>query len=196
MIIGIILAAGTSSRFNSETPKQLYSVNNKPIIEYSIDNMIDLVDKLIIVINENIIITNYNISKIVILENNINQRKASLNTAIIYIKDNFINTEKVIIHDAARPFVTKLYFENIINNNKKYIQYALKLTNGLYNIETNIPANRDSYIELCTPICISYNILKIQETDEIIDSIDIKPEFLFGHYNIIKKITFTEDLYI
>jgi len=47
MIIGIILAAGTSSRFNSETPKQLYSVNNKPIIEYSIDNMIDLVDKLI-----------------------------------------------------------------------------------------------------------------------------------------------------
>jgi hypothetical protein len=158
--------------------------------------MIDLVDKLIIVINENIIITNYNISKIVILENNINQRKASLNTAIKYIKDNFINTEKVIIHDAARPFVTKLYFENIINSNKKYIQYALKLTNGLYNIETNIPANRDSYIELCTPICISYNILKIQETDEIIDSIDIKPEFLFGHYNIIKKITFIEDLYI
>jgi len=194
MIIGIILAAGTSSRFKSETPKQLYSINNKQIIEYSIDNMIDLVDKLIIVINNNIVLNN-NISKIVILENNINQRKASLNTAIKYIKDNFINTEKVIIHDAARPFVTKMYFENLINSDKKYIQYALKLVNGLYNIETNLPANRDSYIELCTPICISNAILKIQETDEIIDSIDIKPEFLFGHYNDLKKITTLEDLY-
>lgn len=199
MIIGIILAAGTSSRFKSETPKQLYSINNKPIIEYSIDNMIDLVDKLIIVINSNIIIPNLVTdtgvnSKIVILENNINQRKATLNIAIKYIKDNFVNAEKVIIHDANRPFVTKLYFKNLINSNKKYIQYALKLTNGLYNIETNLPTDRDKFIELCTPICISNNILKIQETDEIINSIEIKPEFLFSNYNVLKKITFIEDL--
>jgi 2-C-methyl-D-erythritol 4-phosphate cytidylyltransferase len=40
MIVGIILAAGTSSRFKSDTPKQLYSINNKPIIEYSIDMLI------------------------------------------------------------------------------------------------------------------------------------------------------------
>ncbi len=199
MIIGIILAAGTSSRFKSETPKQLYSINNKPIIEYSIDNMIDLVDKLIIVINNNIIIPNLVTdtgvnSKIVILKNNINQRKATLNIAIKYIKDNFVNTEKVIIHDANRPFVTKLYFENLINSSKKYIQYALKITNGLYNIETNLSTNRDNFIELCTPICISDSILKIQETDEIINSIEIKPEFLFGNYNVLKKITFIEDL--
>lgn len=199
MIIGVILAAGTSSRFKSETPKQLYSINNKPIIEYSIDNMIDLVDKLIIVINSSIIIPNLVTdtgvnSKIVILENNINQRKATLNIAINYIKDNFVNTEKVIIHDANRPFVTKLYFENLINSSKKYIQYALKLTNGLYNIETNLSTDRDKFIELCTPICISNDILKIQETDEIINSIEIKPEFLFGNYNVLKKITFIEDL--
>lgn len=199
MIIGIILAAGTSSRFKSETPKQLYSINNKPIIEYSIDNMIDLVDKLVIVINSSIIIPNLVTdtgvnSKIVILENNINQRKATLNIAIKYIKDNFVNTEKVIIHDANRPFVTKLYFENLINSSKKYIQYALKLTNGLYNIEINLPTDRDKFIELCTPICISDDILKIQETDEIINSIEIEPEFLFGNYNVLKKITFIEDL--
>lgn len=199
MIIGIILAAGTSSRFKSETPKQLYSINNKPIIEYSIDNMVDLVDKLIIVVNSSIIIPNLDTdtgvnSKIVILKNNINQRKATLNIAIKYIKDNFVNTEKVIIHDANRPFVTKLYFENLINSSKKYIQYALKLTNGLYNIETNLSTNRDNFIEVCTPICISDSILKIQETDEIINSIEIKPEFLFGNYNVLKKITFIEDL--
>ena len=87
-----------------------------------------------------------------------------------------------------------MYFENLINSSEKYIQYALKLTNGLYSIETNLSANRDKFIELCTPICISDNILKIQETDEIINSIEIKPEFLFGNYNVLKKITFIEDL--
>ena len=55
MIIGIILAAGTSTRFNSDIAKQLYFINNKPIIEYSIDNMIQLVDRIIIVKNKNII---------------------------------------------------------------------------------------------------------------------------------------------
>jgi 2-C-methyl-D-erythritol 4-phosphate cytidylyltransferase len=194
MIIGIILAAGTSSRFKSDTAKQLYSINNKPIIEYSIDNMIHLVDKIIIVINKNITLPFTKQSKMVILENNINHRKDSLNIAIKYIKDNFINTQKVIIHDAARPYVTQLYFEKLLQNTSKYTQYVLQLTNGLYNIYTNSPVNRDSYIELCTPICISFDILKIQETDEIIDSINIKPDFIYGHYNILKKITIIEDI--
>ena len=194
MIIGIILAAGTSSRFNSDIAKQLYFINNKPIIEYSIDNMIQLVDRIIIVKNKNIILPFIITSKMVILENNINQRKESVNVAIKYIKDNFINIEKVIIHDAARPFITQSYFEQLLKNNSKYTQYVLKLTNGLYNIDTNSPVNRDSYIELCTPICISFDILKIQETDEIIDSIDIKPDFIYGHYNVLKKITTIEDI--
>ena len=194
MIIGIILAAGTSSRFKSDTPKQLYSINNKPIIEYSIDTMINLVDILIIVINKNIILPFSNTSKIVVLENNMNQRKASLNIAIKYIQDTFQNTEKVLIHDSARPYITQSYFEELLKSTSKYTQYVIKLTNGLYNIETNSPVNRDSYIELCTPICISFDILKIQETDEIIDSIDRKPDFIYGHYNILKKITTIEDV--
>jgi 2-C-methyl-D-erythritol 4-phosphate cytidylyltransferase len=194
MIIGIILAAGTSSRFKSDTPKQLYSINNKPIIEYSIDTMINLVDILIIVINKNIILPFLNTSKIVVLENNMNQRKASLNIAIKYIQDTFQNTEKVLIHDSARPYITQSYFEELLKSTSKYTQYVIKLTNGLYNIETNSPVNRDSYIELCTPICISFDILKIQETDEIIDSIDRKPDFIYGHYNILKKITTIEDV--
>ena len=120
MIIGIILAAGTSSRFNSDIAKQLYFINNKPIIEYSIDNMIQLVDRIIIVKNKNIILPFIITSKMVILENNINQRKESVNVAIKYIKDNFINIEKVIIHDAARPFITQSYFEQLLKNNSKY----------------------------------------------------------------------------
>ena len=189
--IGIILAAGTSSRFKNKIPKQIYEINDIPIVEYSINAMIDIVDKLIIVINKDI---NLDYKNVIILENNINERKASLNIAISYIKSNFNNAEKVIIHDAARPFVTKKYFEYILNQKEKYNQYAIKLTNGLYNIETSKPVNRDSYIELCTPICISNEILKIQETDEILNSIDILPNFIYENINILKKITTIEDV--
>lgn len=40
--LGIILAAGTSSRFISNIPKQLYIINNKCVLQYSIDSMCDL----------------------------------------------------------------------------------------------------------------------------------------------------------
>jgi 2-C-methyl-D-erythritol 4-phosphate cytidylyltransferase len=197
-IIGIILAAGTSSRFNCNIPKQLYCINDTPILEYSINSMIKLVDKLIIVINKDIVLKDIIVKykNIIIIENNINERKTSLNICIKYIQKNLNNVDKVIIHDSARPFVTKTYFEELLKQKEKYNQYALSLTNGLYNTQSKLPVNRDEYIELCTPICISYDILKIQETDEILDSIVYPPHFLFGTYNILKKITTIDDIYI
>ena len=206
--VGIILAAGTSSRFASNIPKQLYVINNKCVLQYSIDSMCDLVDELIIVINKNItfdcVAKN---CKITFIENNINKRKESLNKAILYIKKNINNVKNVIIHDGARPFVSKQYFENLIldneKNNMKYSQYVLKLTNGLYKIKKkycfksrNIgkPVKRDEYIELCTPICVSYDFLKIQKTEEILDSINISPNFLYGNYKQLRKITTIDDL--
>ena len=189
--IGILLAAGTSSRFKNDKPKQLYPINGVPIIKHIINTMSSVVDILIVVVNDKITL---NYDNIIILKNNINERKASLNTAISYIQTHFKNTNKVIIHDAARPFVTKAYFKKLLRQKQKYTQYAMKLTNGLYNIETNLPVDRDSYIELCTPICISYDILKIQTTDEMLNSIDISPHFLFGHYNILRKITTIDDI--
>ena len=77
---------------------------------------------------------------------------------------------------------------------KVYMKIPPPYYKCLYNIYINSPVNRDSYIELCTPICISYDILKIQETDEIIDSIDVKPDFIYGHYNVLRKITIIEDV--
>lgn len=197
-IVGILLAAGTSSRFNCDVPKQLYCIDKIPIIEYSLNAMLNNVDKLLVVINKTISLTYKNklltYKNSIVIENNINERKSSLNTAIAYIQSNFENVEKVVIHDAARPLVTSLYFQELLKQNAKYVQYALKLTNGLYNIETNTPANRDSYIEPCTPICISADLLKRQETDEILNSIDILPHFLFGTYAILRKITTLDDV--
>jgi len=51
MNIGIILAAGNSSRFDSETPKQLYQIDGKEIIYHSIDTMSQSLDEIIVVSN-------------------------------------------------------------------------------------------------------------------------------------------------
>ena len=53
MNIGIILAAGNSKRFNSETPKQLYLIDGKPVINHSIDILEKFLDDIIIVTNTN-----------------------------------------------------------------------------------------------------------------------------------------------
>ena len=51
MNIGIILAAGNSTRFNDETPKQLYLIDDKPVINHSIDILSECLDEIIIVTN-------------------------------------------------------------------------------------------------------------------------------------------------
>ena len=54
MIYGIILAAGSGSRMKIKLKKQFLFINNKPVIEYSIDKFLSInkINKTIIVINE------------------------------------------------------------------------------------------------------------------------------------------------
>ena len=52
MNVGVILAAGNSTRFQNEVPKQLYSINNKPIINHSIDILSQSLDEVIVEIAE------------------------------------------------------------------------------------------------------------------------------------------------
>ena len=51
MNIGILLAAGKSLRFEKDTPKQLYKINDKTIVSHSIDLMSECLDELIVVTN-------------------------------------------------------------------------------------------------------------------------------------------------
>ena len=93
--IGILLAAGTSSRFVSHDnkPKQLYHINNLPIIIHSINAMINVIDQLIIVTNskciEEIRTLTKDYTKIIILVNDVNCRLESIGVALNYIKNNY-----------------------------------------------------------------------------------------------------------
>ncbi len=217
--IGIILAAGNSSRFilsNENTLKelkQLYLLNNKPIINYSIDAFLDtkIIDLIIIVTNTKC----YNqmikseikqeTENIIYLINDIDCRFTSINIAIDYINNNKINENlKLIIHDSARPYIKSEHIKLLIDTNDSnvYSQYYLKLVNGLMNIETQEFVNRDNYIEICTPLCINYNVLnkinknktKYYEFIPLIKELGLKYKLIEGHMSFLRKITTFKDL--
>ena len=210
--VGILLAAGTSSRFKSDIPKQLYILDNKPIIAYSIENMINNVDKLLIITNTDCLGKMLDIvksKKIVILENNVNCRLESLRIGVDYIAKHFFFTKNIIIHDSARPFLTENHFkidENLLNE-FYYLQYFMPLYNGLYSNDIEDFVDRDKYIETCTPIFINfrlcYFILKnymnlsdriAWEFTPICKILNIKYKFLKSSYKYLRKITTIDDI--
>ncbi len=207
MNIGILLAAGTSARFHSDVPKQLYLLNGKKIVDYSIEVMSDIFDQTIVVANS---LCYDKIDNSIVLVNDINCRFQSIKTAMDYIGDKDVSN--VIIHDAARPFVPKGYFSNLLKSSEEYqcSQYCLKLVNGLVkkNNEKYDVVNRDDYIELCTPQIIDYKIFKNAfynyiygeksitcEIVSLVDLLGIKYNLIEGHYRQLRKITTLDDIY-
>ncbi len=228
--ICIILAAGLSTRFNSKTSKQLYKINNIPVIKYSIDAfLIKDISKIIIVTNTKCY---YKILKLVIkyypryqhhisiIINDYNCRLESMQKALNYINTLHTSSIKnIIIHDSARPFINKTHIKHLINtqhiNQMLYTQYYLKLTNGLarYTHDQELEfVDRDKYIEICTPLCIDYQLFnKIMNDSEYKDqngkrlfqefipvmnilNLQYKYHFLEGNYSFLRKITTTNDL--
>lgn len=225
--IGIILAAGNSTRFNKSLPKQIFELNNKPIICYSIDSVVNILDKIVIVTStycfetiQNIINNQYkSYDNIDIVINDFNCRLKSIETGLAHIKNNYdINTIKnIIIHDSARPYINTNHIVELINltnltnltndnNQYMYSQYCLKLTNGLMTNDCNI-VNRDNYVELCTPLCINYDLCQfifdnyIKEENRItyeflpiLKLLKIKYILIDGNISFLKKITTSDDI--
>jgi 2-C-methyl-D-erythritol 4-phosphate cytidylyltransferase len=206
MNIGIILAAGNSTRFDNETPKQLYLIDDKPIINHSIDILNQCLDEVIIVTNT------YCSDKIktrhTILINDIDNRIESIKVALDYIGDKKYNN--ILIHDSARPFITTDMISELLELSKIYqhSQYYLELVNGLVRkneIGWEV-SPREDFIELCSPQITNFELFKNIFTEYIETKIDceILPIMckLKYDYNLIKgsnkylrKITTTHDIY-
>lgn len=239
--IAIILSAGNSNRFlsspknESYIPKQLYPLNKKPIINHSIDTFLDTnldISLIIIITNTKCYTQMSKIKKqyynnnphtnIVLLINDIDCRIESINTGIKYINHNntgikYINKNNIniIIHDSARPFINTSHITGLLNQMSDkiiYSQYYLKLNNGLMNLENHQILNRNDYVEICTPLCINYSVIKnlmekyINKTDgngsrihyefiPLLKELGLEYTLLEGHYSYLRKITTYEDLF-
>tara|TARA_Y100001978_G_scaffold108431_1_gene96868 strand:+ start:317 stop:967 length:651 start_codon:yes stop_codon:yes gene_type:complete len=119
MNIAIILAGGSGTRFKSKIPKQYFKIGNKSIINYTIDSFekSSLIDRIIIVVAEKYInqISKENPEHIVVSGGK-SRFESSYNGILACPK----NSKKVLIHDAARPFVTQKIITSCIETLDNY----------------------------------------------------------------------------
>jgi 2-C-methyl-D-erythritol 4-phosphate cytidylyltransferase len=202
MNIGVILAAGKSSRFDSSIPKQLYQIDGKPMIQYSIDLLSKHLDKVIIVTNSE---CSDKITGNVII-NDVDSRLESIKVALESIE----TCDNILIHDAARPYVTDKMILDLIESNIKnmHSQFYLPLVNGLAKSTPfgyQIPDRKD-FIELCSPQITNFDIFKqifrnyIEKGEEcevlpIVSRFEMKYNLIQSHYKYLRKITTIEDIY-
>jgi len=163
MITGIILAAGNSSRFDGDKPKQFSLFNNRMIIDYSISTFINhkSIDEIIVVVSDKYLLP---IKKLYPHINVLVGGKTRQESSLLGLKGCNEKTKEVLIHDAARAMVSPQIITRCLDALDKFdgVAPALPSINTLGYIENNIiidVPNRDKYYELQTPQCFNYKIL-------------------------------------
>ena len=118
MISAIILAGGKGSRISKKIPKQFLLLNKKKIYEYSLEIFLKNknIDEIILVCHKNWINKIKINNKIVKIVTGGTNRLGSVYSGL---KKCNPCCEKVIIHDAARPFISdKIINEGVSHLNK------------------------------------------------------------------------------
>jgi 2-C-methyl-D-erythritol 4-phosphate cytidylyltransferase len=120
--IAIILAGGTGERFDTEKPKQLIKIGGKTILEHTIDKFEkhDLIDEIHVVLNPNCydifleLIKKNEYKKICNILYGGKRRQDSSRIGVNSIAERE-EVDKVLIHDAVRPFVSNEIITKTIN---------------------------------------------------------------------------------
>ena len=187
MNTAIILAAGTGSRMESDIPKQFININNKMVIEYSINafNQNKNIDQVIVVCNENwtsIIKEKYNNIKVVDGGKN---RTESSYIGLLECDPQCIN---VLIHDASRPFIS----QSIINNGLNYLQKfdsaipIIECDDSLINYQTLEYLQRNKTKIIQTPQAFNYKQI-VNSYLTIEKNNDINNESLTDNLSVVLK---------
>ncbi len=174
MTSAILLMAGDSLRSESPIKKQFAKFNNKELFLYPLETFysVEEISNIFLVgqkedfdyINE--VLSNYNFEnkEIYLLEGGSTRQKSVYN-ALKFINDHNIYTENVIIHDGARPLVSKkIILENLeaLNNylgtstflNESDSLIALNSKNEVENY-----LNREKIKKVQTPQAFKFDII-------------------------------------
>ena len=177
----LILASGTGSRTGLNIPKQFYKINNKTILEYSINafESHNSINEIIVVSNPDFI----DLTKKIISENHYSKVTKIVSGGLTRQESSAIGINeidevdsKVLIHDAVRPFVSQEIIDRCINalNNYNAVNVAIESSDTIIEIDTNniikkVP-ERKTLRRCQTPQCFSTELIrkahKLAENDK------------------------------
>tara|TARA_B100000674_G_scaffold494987_1_gene520995 strand:+ start:109 stop:798 length:690 start_codon:yes stop_codon:yes gene_type:complete len=164
----IIVAAGKGKRFREKIPKQYVNLDCETIMNITIKKFLKIkeIKYVLPVINSKHIKLYYkSINKLNTLENfkkilppcfGGNERCISVRKGLEAISKLRGNPSRVLIHDAARPFVSKKIIKKVINKLEKFdaVLPCINLSDTIWKIEKdqfNYLTNREFYFRAQTP---------------------------------------------
>lgn len=174
-VVAVVLAGGSGLRFSDikdALPKQFHKIGDKTLLELTLDKFESNknISSILVVINKkwldfaNEIIENAGYKKVISVLGGGKTRFDSSSIALDYLANEHEDTEKVLIHDAVRPFVS----ENIINSVIKALEKAdavepiLMATDTLVKLDRfGVPStlDRSSIGIVQTPQGFNFNVI-------------------------------------
>lgn len=219
-ITAVILAAGQGKRMNTPVAKQFLLLRDKPVLYYSLEAFQEsCVNNIILVVgNDQVdycrehIIEPYGFGKVSKIIEGGRERYDSVYNALI----NTENSDYVLIHDGARPFITTELIEtlvkHVIEDKACIVGTPVKETIKVINEEGVITAtpNRNTLWAAQTPQAFEYTLIKkaydlfrgdinkenrgITDDAMVYEIYQKRPvKMIFGDYNNL-KLTTPEDL--
>ena len=183
----IILAAGKSSRMKKDIPKPYLKINGKLVIDYSITTLenSNYIDNIILVVSKEYISEmKDNYPHIKVIEGGNSRRESSS----LGLKSCNANTKNVLIHDAARIFITETLIQQCIEGlkNADGITAAALITDTIAQYKNNSIVNmqnREELILFQTPQAFNYKKILIAHKKFRGDATDDISIMMMSNYN-------------
>ena len=212
---GVILAAGDSTRFDAKVNKLFYKVNGKELVLYPVETFLDNseIDEVLIVssnsnksVLEKLLNEYQNVS--IILGGN--SRQESEYCALQHLQDKATDNCLIVIHDAARSFMSSELLTSLINTAKEHGSAAPYLDNSkFYDIENDEIVLHKKIVDIQTPQVYKYKELfecysflsknnitgMVDTTESMFNFNKYETQVINGEENNL-KITYLSDLEI
>jgi len=166
----IIPAAGFSSRFGGSMPKQFSMLGDETVLEKSVNLFLGIssIREVVIAVNDSVSLIGsdyfFQNPRIKIVEGG-NTRSESVFNALAEVDQSI---EIVAIHDAARPWLKKTHFEDLLSYlaNDKSIEGVFPVISATDSLrmkqgEDIIPIDRENFLHVQTPQIFYHDSLKL-----------------------------------
>lgn len=194
MFTVILLSGGTGRRMQNAIPKQYMLLAGKPVIMHILERLekVDAISSIVIVCADSyrdsirLMLEQYGITKEVVFAPAGNTRQESVYNGLTQVK-----TKGVIIHEAARPFVSVEDFIKLVEYETDNVMYGLSipftvLKGGKY-VEAEL--NRSELVNVQLPQKFQTDLLKESHLRAIEDKLVFTEDAsMVFHYFPMNKI--------
>lgn len=126
----ILLAGGTGARMQHSVPKQYLLLAGKPVIMHTVERIdrIEEIQKIVIVCTEEYVQIIKEMLQQYAIRTPIQYAAAgSSRQASVWSGLQYVDTERVILHEAARPFVSEEDFRRLIDDEADSVMFGIPI---------------------------------------------------------------------